>query len=502
MSALNHPNILTIHEIGESDGIAAHYIATEYVEGQTLRSAMSCAKMELCDAVDVAIQAASALSAAHQAGIVHSDIKPENIMLRPDGYVKVLDFGLAKLCGRQLQGIETHEITLLGLQTQSGMLVGTPKYMSPEQVRGLGVDERTDIFSFGILVYEMIAGRVPFEGSTLGDVIVSILEKEPSPLKIFSPGMPGELQSVVSGMLCKDRDGRYQTVKEVLTDLRSLKPQLEAELMQVAAAAPPGLNNPAGLPLATGKAATDEISVAPSITQQPRMIDSSIEPDNRRFRYYLLLSLAIVAVIGVLMVFVRPASEPRLTTAEFADDFELFNPNRWSMPRGGWTIDGGRLHLENAAVISFPNNISYRDFVMMFHLKLTNAGGAAWAVHVRNAKDYYLFYLSGPEGLFPGRFNTYIIRGNTFDPTDYLDSQPALVQLRAQGEYQIQVTASSNAIEHKIIPADTGEQIRLGLFKDPSNTLPFGSVGFRTIGAERFSIDELYVLPPDSITQQ
>src|SRR5688500_10635257 len=190
-SALNHPNILTIHEIGSEDG--AHFMATEFVEGETLRQRMASARMNLGEALDVAIQVASALAAAHEAGIVHRDIKPENIMVRPDGYAKVLDFGLAKLIDRRDAGAKA----TTQLNTEPGVVMGTVQYMSPEQARGLEVDARTDVFSLGVVLYEMVGGRAPFEGETPSDVIVSLLDKEPAPLSRHSPEAPTKLQRIV-----------------------------------------------------------------------------------------------------------------------------------------------------------------------------------------------------------------------------------------------------------------------------------------------------------------
>src|SRR2546427_8159553 len=170
-SALNHPNILTIYEIGQID--ARRFIATEFIEGETLRHRMAQTQIKIGDALDVATQVASALAVAHHAGIAHRDIKPENIMLREDGIVKVLDFGLAKLVERKTT--ESEAMTML--HTRQGVVMGTPHYMSPEQARGLNVDARTDIWSLGVLLYEMVGGRVPFAGETSSDVIVAILEK-------------------------------------------------------------------------------------------------------------------------------------------------------------------------------------------------------------------------------------------------------------------------------------------------------------------------------------
>ena len=232
-SSLNHPNILTIYEIGEDDG--RHFIATEFIEGETLRERMAGAPMEVGEALDVAGQVASALAAAHEAGIVHRDIKPENVMVRRDHLVKVLDFGLAKLTEQRVANPEA--ATRAPVKTSSGVILGTVTYMSPEQARGLEVDARTDIWSLGVVLYEMIAGRVPFEGPTTGDRIVSILEREPAPLAHHAPEVPEALAWVVTKALTKEREGRYQTVREMLTDLRRLQRQREvaAELERSAA---------------------------------------------------------------------------------------------------------------------------------------------------------------------------------------------------------------------------------------------------------------------------
>src|SRR5213082_2879332 len=162
--ALNHPNILTVYEIGEDH--STHYIASELIEGETLRERLAHGRMQLSEAVDIAIQVASALAAAHQAGIVHRDIKPENIMLRPDGYVKVLDFGIAKLAEEEVPVTMPRDEALLLVETNLGSILGTVRYMSPEQACGRQVDKRTDIWSLGVVLYEMVTGHAPFTGDT------------------------------------------------------------------------------------------------------------------------------------------------------------------------------------------------------------------------------------------------------------------------------------------------------------------------------------------------
>src|SRR5437660_6323298 len=175
-SALNHPNIITIYEIDET--ASGHFIATEFIEGETLREREQ-KPLELSESLDIATQIASALAAAHAAGIVHRDIKPENVMLRHDGIVKVLDFGLAKLSEPPAvaggPAVDTEAPTRANVKTDPGVVMGTAIYMSPEQARGLPVDARTDIFSLGVVLYEMVAGRLPFDGSNQNEIMASVL---------------------------------------------------------------------------------------------------------------------------------------------------------------------------------------------------------------------------------------------------------------------------------------------------------------------------------------
>src|SRR5207247_2751982 len=211
-SSLNHPNIITIHEIGE-DG-CTHYIVTEYVEGETLRQRLVNApeqQLKLAEALDVAAQIAAALSAAHAAGITHRDIKPENVMVRRDGYVKVLDFGLAKLAEPSWPAMDARAPAVAGGGTESGVALGTPRYMSPEQARGEKVDARTDIFSLGVMLYEMIAGRPPFAGATPNEAIAAILRDEPSPLGVGATATPPQLEPILAESLDERREGRQRT---------------------------------------------------------------------------------------------------------------------------------------------------------------------------------------------------------------------------------------------------------------------------------------------------
>ena len=231
VSALNHPNILTVYEVGTFED--RQFIAAEYVEGETLRQRQLRAPFKTNELLDIGIQTATALNAAHQAGIVHRDIKPENIMLRSDGYVKVVDFGLAKLTEVRSGSTDTAVSTILQVDTDTGVVMGTTAYMSPEQTRGLVLDARTDIWSLGVVLYELLSGVMPFKGSTPSDLIVAILERDPLPL-VPGARIPPELDWIVRKTLRKDREDRYQTARELLSDLRGVKQQLEiaAHLLQ------------------------------------------------------------------------------------------------------------------------------------------------------------------------------------------------------------------------------------------------------------------------------
>jgi len=220
-AALSHPNIAHIYEIGESNAVP--FIAMEFVDGVTLRQRMRTSPMNVDEALDVATQIAGALAVAHAAGIVHRDIKPENVMLRSDSIVKVLDFGLAKLVQPVAPATDTEALTMPLVQTELGRVMGTVTYMSPEQARGVEVDARTDIFSIGVVIYEMIAGESPFAAETASDVIVAILTTEPKPPSSFNQETPAELERIVKKTLAKNREERYSNAGDLLTDLRQLQ---------------------------------------------------------------------------------------------------------------------------------------------------------------------------------------------------------------------------------------------------------------------------------------
>jgi serine/threonine protein kinase/Tfp pilus assembly protein PilF len=298
-SALNHPNILTIYEISHAN--STHFIATEFIDGETLRQRMRDARMKLGEMLNVAIQTADALCAAHEVGIIHRDIKPENIMLRRrDGYVKVLDFGLAKLIEQQPAIVDTEAPTKNLFNTEEGVVLGTVTYMSPEQGRGLEVDARTDIWSLGVVLYEMVARCLPFEGSTTSEILASILnEKEPPPLARFAREVPAELERIVEKALRKDREERYQSAKDMLLDLKRLKQKLEVEA-EIERTVPPELRSAPGEARVSGgqeAVSTAQASAAQTATVESARSTSSADIITEIKRHKRGVAIALAAVI-------------------------------------------------------------------------------------------------------------------------------------------------------------------------------------------------------------
>jgi TolB-like protein/Flp pilus assembly protein TadD len=299
-SGLNHPNILTIYEIGQKD--STHFIATEYIEGNTLRHHLSSARPRLSEVLDIGTQIASALSAAHKAAIVHRDIKPENIMIRRDGLVKVLDFGLAKLTAHEPATVDTQAPTKTLFETKPGIVVGTAIYMSPEQARGVTVDTRTDIFSLGVVLYEMVAGCLPFEGSTSSEVLAMLLsEKEPQPLARYSREVPAELERIVSKALRKNRDERYQTIKDLLLDLQTLKQELEFE-KKLERSVPSKSKSAGGMGLQTAAQEVRDLAATETISEKVR---ASAIKFNKPIVVIAVVALLLALVAGAYIHFGR-----------------------------------------------------------------------------------------------------------------------------------------------------------------------------------------------------
>lgn len=225
-SSLNHPNIITIYEIiDEGD---TPFIAMEFVDGETLGRRMKRMPLEVHESIDISIQIATALAAAHDAGVVHRDVKPDNVILRPDGLVKVLDFGLAKLVGVP-EAMSPHMSPVPNVHTHPGLVMGTVAYMSPEQARGKLVDARSDIFSFGAVLYQMVSGRMPFTGENDIDTVGSVLHKDPKPLSESARPIPHDVELLIRKALRKNRDERYQSMRELLADLKDIREDLRLD---------------------------------------------------------------------------------------------------------------------------------------------------------------------------------------------------------------------------------------------------------------------------------
>jgi len=297
-SALNHPNIITIYEVGQVKD--THYISTEFIDGQTLRQRLREQTLTIPETLDIAIQVATALVAAHSAGIIHRDIKPENVMLRSDGYAKVLDFGLAKFTETASHGsmptdrnAETEHV----VNTSPGVVMGTVAYMSPEQARGTRVDQRTDIFSFGVLLYEMFCGRLPFEGQTQTDVISAIISnKRQPPLARYTTEISPELERIVAKALNKKKDDRYQTLKDMLIDLKTVKRQME--LSEEFEISEPIKTHPSG----AGSGPTGEynpLKTQPMVQAQPSSAEF-IFNGIKRNKKVVAIGAAVVALIAIV----------------------------------------------------------------------------------------------------------------------------------------------------------------------------------------------------------
>lgn len=370
-STLNHPNILTIHEISKDGSL--HFIATEFIDGVTLREQMKITRLKITEVLEMTIQVAGALAAAHEAGIVHRDIKPENIMVRRDGYLKVLDFGLAKLTEQEAAISEASTL----VQTEPGVVVGTAHYLSPEQARGLEVDARSDIFSLGAVLYELIASRAPFEGATKSEVVAGILEKEPQPLARFAREVPAELERIVTKALAKDREERYQTVKDFLIDLRKLKRQLEFEIESQRSSQPAVTNEE--MTARPGAQSGMETSVAAAARAT-----SGGDGLSRRIKQHrkLLIALAGLGVAAATLIyFVRGGFGPDNKGIDSLAVLPFVNAS--ADPNTEYLSDGITDSLINN-LSQLPNlKVMSRNSVFRFKGRETDAQAAARELNVR-----------------------------------------------------------------------------------------------------------------------
>jgi serine/threonine-protein kinase len=292
-SALNHPNILTIYEVGTFEG--QRYISTEYVHGQTLRQLMRDRRPGPEEVVDISIQIAAALNAAHEHGIIHRDIKPENIMIRDDGLVKILDFGLAKLHSAGPRSPDVDAMTEVQINTERGIVMGTAQYLSPEQARAKEVDSRTDIWSLGVIIHEMIAGKRPFDGETTADVLAAILKSEPEPIEHLA-GI--DLQRIVERALKKEAYERYRTTAELLRDLKSLRgDRIHASLSSDRDERPVGQETMPTMRI--DAELIPEVRTAPSNIRSAGTSEQLAETNSTKRYLYLGAALLLVAALAV-----------------------------------------------------------------------------------------------------------------------------------------------------------------------------------------------------------
>jgi len=333
--------------------------------------------------------------------------------------------------------------------------------MSPEQARGQTVDARTDLFSLGIVLYELVAGKPPFEGDSPVDVIGAILMRAPAPLASLRPEVPARLDQIIQRTLCKEREQRCPSAQALLRDLKECQSELQLESHFAKRVAAP--------------------KTAPT----------------RKPLWLVPASLSLVLLLGGALYFSRRQPDDKLLTTEFSEFFP--DLGRWTVPASGWSIRGERLAIENQTAVGYPTGVKVGDFTMTFHLKLENAEGAAWALRVRDPEHYYLFYLDGTNNRknATNYFSSYIVRAGKLGAA--VSRIPVTTKLTVGGEYTINITAKNNEITHLINSAEEPSQDPLGdplgYFKDEDNTYQRGGVGFRTVGRERFSVDELYVRP-------
>lgn len=423
-SALNHPHILTIFEVGQTD--SRHFIVTEFIEGETLRQRMH-GTLKLGDVLTIAAQICDALSAAHEAGIVHRDVKPENIMVRRrDGYIKVLDFGLAKLIELQAVTVDTEAPTRAAALTDPGTVLGTVQYMSPEQARGQPVDARTDIFSLGVVLFEMVTGRTPFEGETKTDVVNSIINAEPAPMARYAREVPDTLEWIVSKALRKDKEERYQTARELLTDLRSLKQRLEFAAEQERSVPPMSYSQAtmttAGAhgPISTLKSADAQTEEAARRMSSAEYLASEIKKHKRGA---ILILAALIPVLAGTVIGLKYISWNRKTSEPFSriklTRLTNTGKGRWASisPDGKYVVH----------IVGDPGRMS----VWLRHIATgsekeiaPSLGGVTYCCPVFSLDGNYVYYFRPQSNVPSVGYQVPVLGGDPKKIIEDVDSQP------------------------------------------------------------------------------
>jgi predicted Ser/Thr protein kinase len=508
LARLDHPGIVGVLDAGQlSDG--KPYLVMQFIEGESLRHVMKYEEMNLKRVGNIIRQICHALTAAHDKGIYHRDLKPENIMVQQEDQIKIIDFGIATV--KDSQVATTKDTTTVA---------GTAWYMAPEQLMGKPT-AASDIYAAGVIAYELVTGHRPFNPETP----YQLLGMQKEGLKALPcelcHALPEAADEAIVRALAFDPADRFARARDFGDELaRAL-----TEPAPGVAAATRKMNQ--GRPTAQQDAAeTAEprppmqaratVAVAPALAYVESAPLAPAKPPTVR---YLAIGLAVVLLLGgafgvykmlnrqptptstnatsnnVTSVATTPAPPPLLTT-EIYDEF--LNLNKWVVPASGWTVDPRRnaLEISNQPEPGYLKDVNCENFTMTFQLKLLESAGAAWTLRMKDDKNYYLFYLSGPDGQIPNRLLTYIVRDGKFTPTNFDNSLGFPTRIKKGGEYNIEIKVEKNTFFHKIRDENTGEEYKLAMWTDANNTYPTGGVGFRTIGAEHFVIDDLYVRPP------
>lgn len=462
-SALNHPNILTIYEFGEAENV--HFIVSEFIEGETLREIIRESKLELSEILDISIQITEALSAAHKVHLVHRDIKPENVMIRPDGYVKILDFGLAKLIQSKQPFVGLEAEDAKQNNTTKGVIMGTVNYMSPQQAKGEKVDERTDIFSLGVVIYEMITGRTPFAGDSMSETFANLINQEPQPLSHFAPNVPDELQGIISKMLSKNEDERYQTMNYLISDLKDLKENFKTEKRLEKSLHPEDNNETGKITVTTNREKKETF-----------LTDWNFTLAFKHHRKKIIIGFCVVIICSVLSMSFYRFSKSENTREPFRQIRLKRVTNIGNVGKVALSPDGNLIVYETKekeGVSLWVRQIEMSNSINLLPLK---KGDITFLTFSPDGKLVYYGFFSG------------------YDSTAVLYSVPALggaihkiktnlatnfMSFAPDGKHYAQVTSNLGLGEKALVinSLDNNEEIRLAVRKSPSSFNILGQFG-------------------------